>query len=301
MQRLFSSSFGLCLLVFAGMTLSAGAQTTAPNEWTWMGGNNTVPPDCSFLECGSAGVYGTLGTPAPANNPGSRNSSSTWIDNNGNLWLFGGGGFDANGNENNLDDLWEFNPSNNQWAWISGSSTGGEAGVYGALGTPAATNVPGARNAAASWIDSSGHFWLFGGSGFDSAGTAGNLNDLWEFDPASNLWTWWSGSSSIASTCSTFFESISCGPTGVYGTMGTAAPGNIPGAATALPFGLTTAAISGSLAVLAWPQPTLPDYSMISGCSILRRRNGRGWEEITRTFNSAAIHPSRNPSVPTDS
>jgi hypothetical protein len=74
-----------------------------------------------------------------------------------------------------------------------------------------------------------------------------------------------------------------------------------PAAATALPFGLTTAATSGSLAVLAWPQPTPPDSSVISGCSILRRRNGRGWEEITRSFNSAAIHPSRNPSVPTDS
>jgi N-acetylneuraminic acid mutarotase len=229
MQRLFSSSFGCCLLVFAGMTLSAGAQTTAPNEWTWMGGNNTVPADCSFLECGSAGVYGTLGTPAPANNPGSRNSSATWIDQNGNLWLFGGVGFDANENQNNLNDLWEFNPATNQWAWISGSSTGGEAGVYGALGTAAATNPPGARNTAASWIDNSGNFWLFGGSGVDSAGTAGNLNDLWEFNPATNLWTWWGGSSSIASTCSTFFESVSCGPTGVYGTTGTAAPGNIPG------------------------------------------------------------------------
>ena len=64
-----------------------------------------------------------------------------WKDSNGNLWLFGGQGFDANSNWNSLNDLWKFNPSTNQWAWMGGdttlTSTPTGQGVYGTLGTPA--------------------------------------------------------------------------------------------------------------------------------------------------------------------
>jgi len=34
-----------------------------------------------------------------------------------------------------------------------------------------------------SWSDASGNLWLFGGEGFDSTGTEGTLNDLWEYQP----------------------------------------------------------------------------------------------------------------------
>ncbi len=34
-----------------------------------------------------------------------------------------------------------------------------------------------------SWIDSSGNLWLFGGYGYDSTGTVGKLNDLWQYSP----------------------------------------------------------------------------------------------------------------------
>ncbi len=44
-----------------------------------------------------AGAYGTLGVPAATNTPGSRESSMSWRDNAGNLWLFGGYGYDAAG------------------------------------------------------------------------------------------------------------------------------------------------------------------------------------------------------------
>ncbi len=51
-----------------------------------------------------------------------------------------------------LNDLWEFNPSTNEWTWMGGSSTvgsnGGQSGVYGTLGTPAAGNIPGGREQA---------------------------------------------------------------------------------------------------------------------------------------------------------
>src|SRR5580698_4686755 len=79
------------------------------------------------------------------------------------------------------------------WIWMGGSNTGGtggQSGVYGTLGTPAAGNIPGGRFDAVSWTDSSGNFWLFGGDGYDGAGNNGGLNDLWEFNPSTNRWTW---------------------------------------------------------------------------------------------------------------
>ena len=147
---------------------------------------------------GVSGVYGTLGTPAAGNIPGGRASASGWTDGKGNFWLFGGGGLDSAGNSGYLNDLWEFNPSTDQWAWMGGSSTilagctpsyghgCGQPGVYGTLQTSAAGNVPGVRQGAASWSDSKGNLWLFGGYGLDSASSIGDLNDLWEFDPSAN-------------------------------------------------------------------------------------------------------------------
>lgn len=78
-----------------------------------------------------------------------------------------------------------------EWAWISGSnyasSTGlGPAGIYGTLGTASASNVPGGRGATTGWADSSGNFWIFGGSGLDATATFGDLNDVWKFDPKNN-------------------------------------------------------------------------------------------------------------------
>ncbi|MGO9094620.1 MAG: kelch repeat-containing protein [Bryobacteraceae bacterium] len=201
----------------------------ATNEWGWMGGSSTVGSGG-----GQPGVYGTLGTPSAGNIPGGRESSATWTDSSGNFWLFGGGMFYASGNESYLNDLWEFNPSTKEWAWMGGSSTVGSnctqisgetvcgrPGVYGTQGTPSAGNIPGSRGTASSWIDSSGHFWLFGGYGYDANGTEGALNDLWEFNPATKEWTWIGGSSTVSS---------SGGQPGVYGTLGTPSAGNVPGA-----------------------------------------------------------------------
>ncbi len=68
-RRLLCGSLCLCLLVFVMFSLSATAQTTAPNEWTWMGGSSTVRNNN-----GQPGVYGILGTPAAGNIPGGRDT-----------------------------------------------------------------------------------------------------------------------------------------------------------------------------------------------------------------------------------
>ena len=66
-------------------------------------------------------------------------------------------------------------------------SYGGQSGVYGTLGMPAAGNIPGSRHSASSWTDSSGNLWLFGGHGIDANGNFGILNDLWKFQPLATI------------------------------------------------------------------------------------------------------------------
>ena len=93
------------------------------NMWTWMKGPNTVQTN---------GVYGAQGVPNIANNPGSRAWGATsWVDNNGDLWLFGGFGFDAVGAQLPLSDLWRYNIATNTWTWMKGPNLANQPGVYG--------------------------------------------------------------------------------------------------------------------------------------------------------------------------
>jgi len=194
------------------------ASQSSTNQWAFMGGSCTT---------NASGVYPTqAGVPAAGGlTPGGRYAASSWTDGNGNFWLFGGEGYDASGDFGELNDLWEFNPSTKQWAWMGGSSTipayQGQPGVYGTMGTPAAGNIPGGRYGAFSWTDSSGNFWLYGGDGFDALGNYVYLNDLWEFNPSTKQWTWVGGSGALTSYYG--------GWPGVYGTLGTPAAENIPG------------------------------------------------------------------------
>jgi N-acetylneuraminic acid mutarotase len=173
------------------MSPLANAQAVPQSgQWIWMNGSQTP---------NQSGSYGQVLTPGPGNLPGGRSGATTWTDASGNFWLFGGNGYDANGVYGILNDLWEFNPTSQQWAWMSGSDAFGIStpyvpGVYGNLGQIDPANMPGGRSQAASWIDSSGNLWLFGGLGtYDATTTSVQLNDLWEFSTASNEWTWWGG------------------------------------------------------------------------------------------------------------
>jgi hypothetical protein len=178
-------------------------------EWTWVSGSSST---------NVTGVYGTKGTPASGNLPGARYGSASWIDKSGNFWLFGGSGYGASGSAGNLNDLWEFSPSSGEWTWVSGGTTTGVYGVYGTQGVGASSNMPGTRDFAAGWIDSSNNLWIFGGFG-NAASTGGYLGDLWKFSPSTGYWTFVSGSSTAANT----------GNTGVYGTQGVPAASNVPG------------------------------------------------------------------------
>ena len=149
---------------------------------TWMGGSNTVNTATSGM-------------------PGPRAYATVWTDAQGNFWLFGGQTVNSSGTSVLYNDLWTFNPSTSQWTNISGSTTAGStAGVYGTMGTTAATNAPGARLGGAGWTDNNGFLWLFGGSGYDTAGAGGILNDMWKFDPSVKQWTWVAGSNAAGGT-----------------------------------------------------------------------------------------------------
>jgi len=179
----------------------------ANGEWAWMGGSSAIDP-----YSGQPGAYGTMGVPATNSFPGGRYGASSWTDSSGNFWLFGGAGVDGSDNSGDLDDLWEFNPTviPVEWAWMSGSNTAGPPAVYGTMGTPATTNTPGGRYEASSWVDKSGNFWISGGQG------AGELNDLWAFNPPTGKWVWMGGSNTGNQP-------------GSYGTLQTPATTNIPG------------------------------------------------------------------------
>ncbi len=194
---------------------------TTSMQWTWIAGSSLANQD---------GVYGSRGTAAAENTPGSRSNAVSWIDAQGRLWLFGGSGFDSSAAANLmaasiLNDTWVFDPTSSQWTWITGSNTSQAFGNYVAGGLP---GEPGSREFAAGWIDPSGTAWMFGGIGRDGTGSSGGLNDLWKFDATSNSWIWVTGSTTVNAG-------------GNYGTMGNRSVSNVPAA---------------RYAVLAWNDPS---------------------------------------------
>ena len=176
------------------------------NTWTWVSGPKTVS---------SAGNYGVQGMAAATNTPGPRENPVTWVDNSGNLWMFGGYGMTINLTTGYLSDLWKFDVTTSMWTWISGNSVPNSLGNYGTKGTASSLNNPGGRHASVAWKDNSGNFWLFGGFGKPSTNTNGNLNDLWKYNTITSMWTWISGSNLA-------------GAAGVNGIQGTPSASNTP-------------------------------------------------------------------------
>ena len=176
------------LWLFGGLTYLNGyimsdmwRYTIATNQWTWMSGS-AIP--------NVPAVYGTLGVPNSANQPGSRYEiNNSWLDLNGKLWLYGGQHRDSALGYVPCADVWQFDPLINQWAWQSGPQIPSTSTLsYGLQGVFSATNSPGERAPYAMEIDNDGKFWLFGGLSSYYRG------DLWEYDPAIKQWAWINGS-----------------------------------------------------------------------------------------------------------
>jgi N-acetylneuraminic acid mutarotase len=169
-------------------------------DWTWIAGSSLA---------NQYGTYGTVGV--PGGQPGGRHGYAAWSDSTGILWVFGGLGYAGSGGFAYLSDLWRYDGTN--WTWLSGPSVGGWFGTYGTKGVPASTNLPGARQGAMAWRDTTGNLWLFGGYGYAASAT-GYLNDLWKWD--GTYWTWIAGTNLTDQF-------------GSYGTKGVASGTNQPG------------------------------------------------------------------------
>ncbi len=178
------------------------------NEWTWVGGSNLI---------NGAAEYGSKSIAKAGNIPGGRTGSVNWKDSNGNLWLYGGFGYDVNHSYGFLSDLWMYDINNGLWTWKNGSDKGDQPLTYLTVGVPNAANTPGNRVGSVAWVDNNSNLWMYGGG--HTSYTRGNnaINDLWVYNITTNQWTILNAPDSIYAN-------------GNYGTMGIAAPSNNPGA-----------------------------------------------------------------------
>jgi hypothetical protein len=174
------------------------------NNWVWVHGNDFT---------GFTGSTGTQGQPSPTNLPAGRYGAVTWTDSENNLWLFGG--FSDNGIYQSVNDMWKYNISTNQWTWVRGAPYPGvETPNYGVLGVASPANIPPGRGGAVGWIGGDGQMYMYGG--LRELGSNSRLSDLWRFSPATNQWTWLSGTSILNELPK-------------YGTRGLGAVDNHPG------------------------------------------------------------------------
>ena len=196
--------FSIALLFFYG---NSGAQLDT--TWRWLNGD---------YRTNMRGIYYPIFYFPYEIMPGSRTRSVSWTDLGGKLWLFGGYGYDLNGQEGNLNDLWSYTQTE-RWNWKKGDNLVNTSSINGTPGVPAMSIKPGGRYGSASWTDLEGKLWLFDGAYM--GGPYNNdqfyLNDLWRYDPQTNEWTWIKGDSAV-------------GQNGIYGILGTGNVANRPGA-----------------------------------------------------------------------
>lgn len=175
----------------------------AHDDWTWTNGTKTAGYDNS--PSGPSPQYGSFPQSAPAtipnpftNTPGARFAAAGWTDTSGNLWLFGGQGYELAGNSSPsnqsapMNDLWVCVMEGGDycdWQLVGaydatkvGTTTNGaeiiaNAQNEGQTGTETSLLMPWSRLGAATWTDTAGNLWLFGGSAIP-----GFMNDVWEFN-----------------------------------------------------------------------------------------------------------------------
>lgn len=115
-------------------------------------------------------------------------------DNNGGFWIFGGFGNGTNGVNDRHFSLWRYNQTSNAFALVDGSTNAGLSAREASKPTP--------RFNHATWVDSNGNLWLFGGEGYDDmTSSTGRLSDTWVYNVSStitgNRWRFISGSTTV--------------------------------------------------------------------------------------------------------
>jgi hypothetical protein len=100
-----------------------------------------------------------------------------------------------------------------QWKWIKGDSSLYSAGYYGTQRIPSTSNFPPALYEPSEFTDNNGKFWFYGGATI--VGSMQVYNDLWRYDPSTNVWTWMKGTHTFNDT-------------GVFGVQGVSSVNNRP-------------------------------------------------------------------------
>lgn len=190
------------------------------NNWTWMAGS-----DNSSLSYVSSG----LNTEDDGNRPVAGKYQAFWNADTA-IYVMGQAGSQFIGNTPggnpgaaSADAIWKYNSLTNNWSMLRRNTSESilVLPVYGVINIADSLNTPGKRMFEATWQVGS-KLYLMGGQRYSSdfvlgQGTDSMMNDLWEFDLNTKNWKWIKGSN----TYNAF---------GVYGTLGTAAAGNTPGA-----------------------------------------------------------------------
>jgi gliding motility-associated-like protein len=145
-------------------------------QWTWVRNDTQI-----------YGTFGTKGVPDPKNNPpGVMECKATWVDNDGNLWMYGGIGH----NNYEYAVMWKYDIKANMWTWMAGGTDNFSQPIYGTKGVPHPGCTPGSRWSYARWKDVAGNLWMFGGY---SHAKEARYNDMWKYDIVTNQWAWMGG------------------------------------------------------------------------------------------------------------
>ncbi|PBQ34371.1 hypothetical protein CNR22_22200 [Sphingobacteriaceae bacterium] len=143
------------------------------NQWTWVRGSSGLS---------STGLYGTMGVGNATTTPGGRAFSAVWPEINGDLYMFGGSGQNANTSYVHLNDIWKYSVSNNIWTWVNGNDQNAQTGVYGVQGLASTLNMAGSKQTMAAFKDASNNLWTFGGSGSVLSSSFVVVNELWKYE-----------------------------------------------------------------------------------------------------------------------
>eukprot|EP01119_Soliformovum_irregulare_P014107 TRINITY_DN3829_c0_g1_i1.p1 TRINITY_DN3829_c0_g1~~TRINITY_DN3829_c0_g1_i1.p1 ORF type:complete len:780 (-),score=197.66 TRINITY_DN3829_c0_g1_i1:108-2447(-) len=126
-------------------------------EWTWLSGSQ---------KSGGASVVGQQGVFGATFFPRGRIGSVTWRDPMGRLFLFGG----SSGNGNTINDVWCFDPSISQWAWMGGPLNTNDVGNE---------TWPSARYGTSFYQDNDGTVYIYGGALSYSPQSPVLFDDMW--------------------------------------------------------------------------------------------------------------------------
>eukprot|EP01119_Soliformovum_irregulare_P019513 TRINITY_DN6196_c0_g1_i1.p1 TRINITY_DN6196_c0_g1~~TRINITY_DN6196_c0_g1_i1.p1 ORF type:complete len:503 (-),score=129.15 TRINITY_DN6196_c0_g1_i1:29-1537(-) len=140
--------------------------------------------------------------------PTARRGAACWSDGGDRLWMYGGTGVNKTGSQGLFADLWYYQISLASWKHVHGNQDSLDILPHY---NPDLSSNPGSRRSSATWIDSDGVIWLFGGVTPD-----GDRGDLWKYLPASKIWIFMAGPDTPDQP-------------GIYSEIGVAIQGQFPG------------------------------------------------------------------------